>query len=226
MTNKAQFQEIRELIQQMGAKTIIMLTKSIQALLANDMDAALFVRQQEKEVDALYLVIEKLCANYIASGEQSEENARFLVAALKISSELERIADYGNNIAKLSQDTFPYLDLSMLTTLLGSFEEMALESASMLKDALKAYEENDEQLALRVLAYDKTVNSLHRKIFKGILALVTVKPWTQEASLYLHTTVRYLERAADRSTNIAQLVFYVKSGKHYAEIKRRATVND
>lgn len=226
MKEQVEISDIKKIIRQMGDKTALMLEASVKALTKNDLDAAQRARQYEKEVDSLYQTVDGYCASYLAAKTLSTGDLYFLIATLKISSELERTADYGNNIAKLAQNNFPHLDISSFKPLFGPLEEMSEKAVHMLKNAVDAYETRNEELALKVLESDKFVNILNKKLFKGILASVTVKPWTQEVALDFHIVVRYLERVADRSTNIAEWVFYINSGQHYASLKELAASTD
>lgn len=220
MLKEVQMSEIKQLINQMGEKTVLLLTAAVQAVIDGDLKAAKSARLYEKEVDALCRTIDESCVECIAARHPAESDLKLLIATLKISSEVERIADYGNNIAKLVQNNFVYLDLSSLKPMFGAFGQMGEEAIGMLKNAMEAYKDNDEKLALSVLGRDSTVNNLNKALFKGILASVTVKPWTQEVSLDFHIAVRYLERVADRSTNIAEWVLYANSGHYYNNVKQ------
>jgi phosphate transport system protein len=145
---------------------------------------------------------------------------RFLVSTLKIATEIERIADYANNIAKMVQRKFSSEDMSPTESLKPSVDIMSREAISMLTEALAAYEKNDADLAMLVPKRDALVNRLNKDLFRNILAMATVKKYANELAMDFHTAVRYIERVADRSGNIAEYVYYAVTGYRFPDNKK------
>ena len=145
---------------------------------------------------------------------------RFLVSTLKIATEIERIADYANNISKMVQRKFSHEDMSPTESLKPTVDIMAREAVSMLKEALEAYEKNDAELAALVPNRDALVNRLNKDLFRNILAMATVKKYANELAMDFHTAVRYVERVADRSGNIAEYVYYAVTGFRFPDNKK------
>ena len=211
---------IKNLTLTMGQKTVDAVRFATQALVANDPDMATKARELEKEVDVLYRQVDDRCIVSIATQQPIAGDLRFLVSTLKIATEIERIADYANNIAKMVQRKFSNEDMSPTESLKPSVDIMSREALSMLMEALEAYEKNDSDLAALVPKRDALVNRLNKDLFRNILAMATVKKYANELAMDFHTAVRYIERVADRSGNIAEYVYYAATGYRFPDNKK------
>ena len=204
----------------MGQKTVEAVRFAAQALINNDADIAGKARSLEKEVDVLYRQIDDRCIVSIATQQPMAGDLRFLVSTLKIATEIERIADYANNIAKMVQRKFSCEDMSPTESLKPAVDIMSREAVSMLTEALAAYEKNDADLAMLVPKRDALVNRLNKDLFRNILAMATVKKYANELAMDFPTAVRYIERVADRSGNIAEYVYYAVTGYRFPDNKK------
>lgn len=211
---------IKQLTLEMGQKTVDAVRFATQALINNDADIAGKARSLEKEVDVLYRQIDDRCIVSIATQQPMAGDLRFLVSTLKIATEIERIADYANNIAKMVQRKFSSEDMSPTESLKPAVDIMSREAVSMLTEALAAYEKNDADLAMLVPKRDALVNRLNKDLFRNILAMATVKKYANELAMDFHTAVRYIERVADRSGNIAEYVYYAVTGYRFPDNKK------
>lgn len=211
---------IKQLTLDMGQKTVDAVKFATQALISNDADTAGKARSLEKEVDVLYRQIDDRCIVSIATQQPMAGDLRFLVSTLKIATEIERIADYANNIAKMVQRKFSSEDMSPTESLKPAVDIMSREAISMLTEALEAYEKNDSDLAALVPKRDALVNRLNKDLFRNILAMATVKKYANELAMDFHTAVRYIERVADRSGNIAEYVYYAVTGYRFPDNKK------
>ncbi|MBP8036427.1 MAG: phosphate signaling complex protein PhoU [Negativicutes bacterium] len=211
---------IKQLTLEMGQKTVDAVRFATQALISNDADIAGKARSLEKEVDVLYRQIDDRCIVSIATQQPMAGDLRFLVSTLKIATEIERIADYANNIAKMVQRKFCSEDMSPTESLKPAVDIMSREAISMLTEALTAYEKNDADLAMLVPQRDALVNRLNKDLFRNILAMATVKKYANELAMDFHTAVRYIERVADRSGNIAEYVYYAVTGYRFPDNKK------
>lgn len=211
---------IKQLTLEMGQKTVDAVQFAAQALIKNDTDIAARARSLEKEVDELYRQIDDRCIVCIATQQPMDGDLRFLVSTLKIATEIERIADYANNIAKMVQRKFSSEDMSPTESLKPAVDIMSREAVSMLAEAMEAYRNNDAELAMLVPKRDALVNRLNKDLFRNILAMATVKKYVNELAMDFHTTVRYIERVADRSGNIAEYVYYSVTGDRIPDNKK------
>jgi len=211
---------IKRLTLEMGQKTVDAVKFAAQALMTNNAETAAKARALEKEVDLIYRQIDDRCIVSIATQQPMAGDLRFLVSTLKIATEIERIADYANNISKMVQRKFSHEDMSPTESLKPAVDIMAREAVSMLQEALDAYEKNDAELAALVPNRDALVNRLNKDLFRNILAMATVKKYANELAMDFHTAVRYIERVADRSGNIAEYVYYAATGYRFPDNKK------
>jgi len=94
-----------------------------------------------------------------------------------------------------------------------SVAEMKEQSLEMLLGALRCYETLDCGMTSKVIAKDTSVDKRNRDLFRDMVCVLSVHPWVQETIMDYHVAIRYIERVADRATNIAELVFYIVQGE-------------
>jgi len=211
--------ELKKMNLDMGYKAVSAVKFAAQALLENNLEIAAQVRSLEKEVDLLYEEVDDRCVAFIATQQPMARDLRFLVSTIKIATEIERITDYANNIAKKVQKKFSQEDVTPLESLKPATDMMIREAVSMLAEALHCYKENDAELAKLITERDAVVNRLNKELFRGTVAMVAVNPYANELAMDFHTTLRYIERVADRSVKIAELVYYEVTGDRFSDKK-------
>ncbi|BBB92673.1 phosphate-specific transport system accessory protein PhoU [Methylomusa anaerophila] len=203
---------IKRLVLDMGEKTTAAVLSAVESFTTNNADAALRSRQLEKEVDVMFTDIDEQCIKTIATQQPAATDLRFLISSIKIASEIERVADYANNIAKIVQKKFPKMERNAVESFSPQIAALGHLALQMLSDAIKAYDTNDANLASQVRERDAAVNQLNKTLLKDLLAAAVANPNLQEAVVEYHVAIRYIERVADRSTNIAEWVFYIATG--------------
>jgi phosphate transport system protein len=135
---------------------------------------------------------------------------RFLVSAIKISSDLERVGDHAVNIAQSAQRLAA---IRSGITPMPEIEDMARRARRMLSDALDAFVRADGQLGRAVCRADDQVDSLHDSVFRILLTHMLADPRTITPSLELLLVSRNLERVADLATNIGEDAVFLAEGK-------------
>ena len=143
---------------------------------------------------------------------------RDVVAALKISSVVERIGDYAKNIAKrvpLLTDVGNVEPLSLMP-------EMARIATEMVHDVLTAFVERDSEAAVRVCERDRAVDDFYNSIFRTLLTFMMENPNNIGQSTHLLFIAKNIERVGDHATNIAEMVYYAATGQHLADRPRGA----
>lgn len=214
---------LEKAVMAMGKTTTRGVERSIQALMHNDMGAAAEAREIEKKVDAMFYVINEYCMAELAGKTYTREQVNFMVSSLKIAMELERIGDYANQIAKIVQRKLSQQDVNSFRSLHSSTTVMRDQSLDMLKSSMKAYKERNPDTAKIIKAQDETVDKRNKDLCRNMLCIVSVNSWVQEAVMDYHIAIRYIERVADRATNIAELVYYIVNGE---SMKKRAVQED
>ena len=141
---------------------------------------------------------------------------RDVVAAMKISSVVERIGDYAKNIAK----RVPLIENAGTIEPLSLMPEMARIATEMVHDVLTAFVERDAEAAVRVCERDRAVDDFYNSIFRTLLTYMMENPNNISQSTHLLFIAKNVERVGDHATNIAEMVYYAATGQHLADRPR------
>jgi len=183
--------------------------RAVRALLDRDPDAAGEVERRDAEIDHREIEIEEDCLRMLALYQPVAADLRFIVAALKINNDLERIGDLAVNIAHKAA-TFaglPFMEMPF------DLSGMWVKTQAMLRDSLDALVNLDAALADGVRARDDEVDQCKRNIRLKCFDMIRQDPDRAPALLILMAVSRNLERIADQATNIAEDVIYLVEGK-------------
>jgi phosphate transport system protein len=201
-----------------------LLATAVQAFLRRDALKAETVLPADNEVDLLEVEIEQLAISLLALQQPMARDLRFIVSAIRISGDLERVGDHAVNIA---QSALRMVDLRAGVTPPPEVAEMAHRSRKMLSDALDAVVRLDGVLGRDVCKRDDEVDELHESVFRILLTHMMEDPSTISAALELLLVSRNLERVADLATNVAEDAVYLAEGitiKHHLEDRAAAGV--
>ncbi len=189
---------------------------AVEALIDRDHDKAESVIAGDRIIDQMEIEIEELCLNLLALQQPMAKDLRMLIAAIKITSDLERVGDHAVNIAQSATRVEP----TRAVTPQSEIREMARLASDMLSDALESFIRGDSAAARELVKRDDKVDALHRSLFRMLLSYMKENPQSVGTGMELSLVSRNLERVADLATNIAEdVVFLVegKSIKHHAE---------
>ena len=160
-------------------------------------------------IDEKQQSIEELCIDLIALEAPMAGDLRVIVSALLIVNELERMGDYAEGIGKIS---ISMGDLPLLKPLID-IPRMADKAGDMLRRSLKSYVNKDVNKALSVCEDDDEVDSMYEQVYRELLTYMMADPSTIQRATYLLWVAHDLERVADRTTNVAERVIYMVTGK-------------
>jgi phosphate transport system protein len=186
------------------------MTKAKEAFLSMDTELAEEVMFYENRMDGLELIIERDCDNVLGLQTPLATDLRFVLAMLKINTELERIGDLADGIAgyvieldgPLNQDLTEKLRLN----------EMFDTALSMLSDINSAFEKKDTKLARKVFKKDTILNDINKNSAMVIEEFVKKNCEITRQSLFLFSTIKKLERAGDSTKNVAEsIIFYLEA---------------
>ena len=204
-----QYGELKISLAFMSETVISMINDSIKALTENNSELAKEVIEQDKSVDELDIKIDEICTRIIALYEPKAADLRYIITALRIITDLERIGDHCKNIAKQSikLNAMPkikeYVDLPRMT----------LAAAGMVKNAIAAYFSKDEQKALEVIYADDEIDAYQNQITRELITYMVEDVSTIKTAIKLINITRRIERIADHGKNIAELVSFMVTGK-------------
>ncbi|NOZ48744.1 MAG: phosphate signaling complex protein PhoU [Chloroflexi bacterium] len=191
------------------------MSMAMAALKAKDVDLAQQVFALDERVNAMRYQVERTALLLISTQQPMARDARAILAALFINVILERMGDKAKSIAK----AVPHILLRPNLTIPNELQEMADQGQQMLRDAIRAYADDDDATAIEVANRDDEVDQLYGKTFFSVLSRIakTKKPDKVEAIYELLRTARDLERFADYATDIAERVDFMVTG-HLAEV--------
>ncbi len=184
--------------------------KSKEALIRFDKDLAREVIVNEKRVNGFELKLDRDCENVIALFNPVAVDLRFVLACLKINSNLERVGDIAEGIAKfvLSIKLDPDKKLLEVTRIVEMFDV----SAGILNDVMHAFANEDTQLARSVFQKDEILDEINVNANAAIADFIRNTPDRINQSLYTLSMIRKLERVGDQCKNISEeIIFYIEA---------------
>ncbi len=192
----------------MGGRAEEALASAVKALHGRDTKLAERVIVNDRSIDMFEVEIEEDCLKILALYQPVASDLRFVIAILKINNDLERIADLAVNIAERAitiaegkPDVIP-----------PALADMEGKVQAMLKDAIDSLVTLNEPLARDVLRRDDEVDVLHQGMYRLFEDNIRAFPENIGRDINLLSVSRYLERAADQITNIAEDVVYMVTG--------------
>lgn len=204
-------QELQNKMLEMNALTIAAFEKAFSAFKAQDVELALKVIEEDTVIDNLEIEINQFIVWLMVKEQPVARDLRIIIGALKISSDIERIADFAVNIAKSTIKIGQTNSLLNITNL----EQMKEVSIKMLQMAVTSFIDENMMLAKEVAALDDQVDNYYSETYKSITGYLKEHPEQTDQLVQLLFINRYLERTADHITNIAESAAYLIKGRIY-----------
>ena len=196
---------------EMGGLVQQVVSSSIKALSTSDLDLARETIQDDEHVDRLEVEIDELVLKLLALQQPMAIDLRFLITALKINNDLERMGDQATNIAQ-NVILLKSVDLKQIDTH-HDFESMEQSVMEMVQKTIDAFTSGDVELARGVIAQDDEVDNLNTRIIDKLVKHLRTNPSDADSCIALLLITRNLERIGDLCTNIAEDVIYYIEGK-------------
>ena len=200
-----QLHAIRERVVLMSGLTERMLTLAMRAFSERDDKLADMAESADSQIDDLEVRVDEMVVVFISTTGAVASDTRFVLAASKICSDLERIADEGTTIARRARALAgePVLrtnvDIPMLAT----------AAQEMLRDSITAFIQSDIDLAIEIIGRDRTIDDIYKGYVRELTSVMVNDPKTITRVLHLMTIAKAIERIADHATNIAEEVHYL-----------------
>ncbi len=216
-TSTAFDEDLRELssrLAEMGGLAERLVADSMRALVKRDTDLAQRVIAADVQIDLLLREIEEKAVLTIARRQPMAVDLREIVAALRISNDLERVGDLAKNTAKrvLALD-----GEYQAPRLLRGVEHMSEMVLAQLKEVLDAYGARDEKRALAVWQRDGEVDAMYTSLFRELLTYMMEDPRHITLCTHLLFCAKNIERIGDHATNIAETIYYLVVGEPLAD---------
>ena len=218
-----ELQGLARSIAEMGGRAEQLVDRSIQALLRSDTDLAHEVIEADKKVDELYRQIEERAVLVIARRQPMAQDLRETIAAIRIVSDLERIADLGKNIARRA---LAIQTQSFSQKVRVGVEHLAELGLRQVKNVLDAYATRDLAKARDVCERDEEIDAVYTSLFRQLLTYMMEDPRNISMCTHLLFCAKNIERIGDHATNIAETVFYLITGEQWTGQRQSSTRTD
>jgi len=206
---------LRDMLIRMGGLIEDQIEQSINALVDRDATLAEAVISRDKEVNQMDADVDEFCIRLLALHQPAAKDLRFVMTALKITTDLERVGDIAVNISERSLELMreaplkPYIDIP----------RMARIAQKMVRESLDSFIHEDTSLALKVCQDDQEIDDLNEQIFRETVSFMIAEPKTINRAMKVSFVSKYLERIADHATNIAEMVVYMVKGKSIRHVE-------
>jgi len=203
-----QLKELKHAIVRMGGLAENQLQAAIQALIKRDPDLAGEAVKSDARIDELERMIDGHAVKLLALRQPMAVDLREIVGAIRIASDLERIADYAKNVAKRA------IALSQVAPIrpIHAVPRMGKVVQEMIKDVLDCYIHHDVEKAIAVWNRDEELDEMHSSLFRELLTYMMEDPRNITASTHLLFVAKNIERIGDHATNVAETVHYTVTG--------------
>jgi phosphate transport system protein len=201
--------QIQDEILAMGSMVEKAVSQSVEALKNRDLDLAQRIISDDRKVNRKRYEIEENCIQLIATQQPMAGDLRNIICILNIITELERIGDYAEGIAKI---VLMIGDEPPLKPLID-IPRMADKTVDMLHRSLDALVNRNADAARQIAAEDDEVDDLYDQVFRELLSFMIEEPKTITRATRLVWVAHNLERSADRVTNICERVVFFVTGK-------------
>jgi phosphate transport system protein len=212
-----ELKQLSNMISRMGGLAENQVAMAIEAVVRRDNAAATETIQSDEKVDQLEHEVDQFCVRLLALRQPMAGDLRRIIGALKISSDLERIADYGANVAKRA------LQLNQIKPVkpLYAIPRMGKLAQEMIKDVLDAFAESDVDKALDVWHRDEEVDEMYTSLFRELLTYMMEDPRNITACTHLLFIAKNIERVGDHATNIAETIHFLVEGGPFSQGRRQ-----
>ena len=208
-----QLSELKDLLVKMGQLNCEAIADAVTALETQDTELARRTKGVERLVDEKEQQIERLCLKIILKQQPVASDLLFVTSAMKMITDMERIADQAVDISELvtKMSRLPYADA------VSEISDMAEQVQQMVRDAAQSFVDRDGDLAKAVCRADDKVDDLFDVIKKKLTGIVHHDVDAEdngEQALDMLMVAKYLEKIGDHASNIAEWVLFMITGEH------------
>lgn len=212
-----ELRQLREQLLVMGSHVEAIIGDAIKSLLERDSKLAERTITADTMVDRMEVELDGLCLQILARRQPVASDLRFITLVLKVVTDLERIADLGVNVCERvlelngEPQLKPYVDIP----------HMGAEVQSMLREVLDAFVAKDAERARTVIGRDQVVDALYAQVFRELLTFMMEDTHTVYRATRLQSIAKYLERMADHTINLAEMVIFMVDGRDIRHLASR-----
>ena len=205
MNLREEMESLNQLVLKMSDAVVTNITEAINYYL----EKCDHVEINDDLIDQYERLVEEMCVNILLKERPFAKDLKEVTGVLKLVSDLERIGDHAEDIYDFATKLIGYKEKEEKNT---EIENLSVFVMQMINRAIKAYIEKDYNLAKEVIADDDYVDEKYLEIIENLRNKENIDKDYLSFAIYTTLVVKYLERRADHSVNIAEWVVYISSG--------------
>jgi phosphate transport system protein len=202
-----QLAELKDKLLAMAALSLTAVDSAVDAYLQRDKGLCKYVKQNERAIDTAQRELDEMAYELLAKEQPMAIDLRFILAVIKINSDLERIGDQSMSIVRRTREMLKLeaVDLPVDFASMGEF------AGRMIRTALQSFLEGDAQLANSVREMDDEIDRMNRRAHDDLLKLIAEQPGCTQQAMRAILVAKNLERIADHAANIAtDVIFWIR----------------
>jgi len=207
----AELERVRSRVLQMGGMVEEQITRAMESLISGDMELIDKVIGEDHRVNAIEVELDEACSHIIARRQPAAGDLRLLVAVIKTITDLERIGDEAQKIARMAKSIHER-DGGLRATRGVDVRHAAEVAVSMLRRALDAFARLDTNAAAEVIREDAAIDSEFRAVLRQLVTYMMEDPRTISTALEIIWVAKAIERMGDHAKNMAEYVIYIVKG--------------
>ena len=212
----AELEKIRSDVLKMGGLVEQQLTDALNSVQLSDQSLAKKVLETDFEINKMEVNIDEACTRIIAKRQPTASDLRLVLAIIKTITDLERIGDEAERIARVALESFNKAQQEFL----ASMDNMGRKVLAMLHDVLDAFARMDVDAAFTVHKADKLIDKEYEAVTRQLMTYMMEDPRSIPKIMDVLWSVRSLERIGDRCQNISEYIIYFVKGKDVRHISR------
>ena len=205
----AELESIRTHVLAMGGLVEQQLADALKAMHKQDIELARRVIKDDHKVNAMEVAIDEACTRIIAKRQPTASDLRLVIAIIKTITDLERIGDVAESIAKVALENFTNKQYNLLVSL----EALGQSAVRMLHEVLDAFARMDVKAAIDVYQEDDRIDREYEAIIRQLMTYMMEDPRSIPNVLQVMWSARSIERVGDRCQNICEYIIYFVKGK-------------
>lgn len=214
---------VQRLLMEMGGLVEQQVRNACKAFVNHDALLAAEVRNADDHINAMEVELDELCINIIARRQPAATDLRTLISIMNASTDLERVGDEANRIAKMAREVS---NLEQPDDQYSDFRNAASMTADILAAALDAFARKDTARAVAVIESDQAIDDAYKAIVRTRGLSLREAPHDVDRTLNILWSARSLERIGDHSKNIGEYVVYLVKGKDVRHTNAAAAVSE
>jgi len=217
----AELEAVRTRVLQMGGMVEQQIVRAIDGLSSGEMSVIDEVIEDDHRVNALEVQLDEDCSHIIARRQPAASDLRLLIAVIKTITDLERIGDEAEKIARMAKLIYSAERMHMPRMEMKNMAGLAL---AMLRKALDAFARLDTKAAVEVVRQDEAVDAEFRAVLRQLITFMMEDPRTISRCLEVLFIAKAIERIGDHSKNMAEYVIYMVQGRDVRHLREEDIV--